>query len=197
MEDEVRDSWERFLNPALLRQNLIVASIFLAAFEILKDSIVDRIRSFYITGFDDTGFRIDPQYDAEVSGRNKSRVFASLSWLKDHDAIHDADVAAFERIRDCRNEIAHELPLIVTDGIREDQATLFSEMVRLLKKIETWWIVNVEIPTNPDFDGREVDEAGIVPGPLISLQLMVDIALGSEKDADWYYKQFKGLADGV
>ncbi len=197
MDEKVQANWARFLNPASLRGNLIVASIFLAAFEILKDSIVDRIRSFYITGFAQGEFRVDPKYDTEVLARNKSPVLASLSWLKETGAIDDADCQAFEKVRACRNEIAHELPRIITEGIRSDQAILFAEMVRLLKKVETWWIVNVEIPTNPDFDGKEIDEASVVPGPVISLQLMVDIALGSEEDAYRYYKQFKGMTGGV
>jgi len=98
-------------------------------------------------------------------------------------------------MRDCRNEITHEIIRMLTEGIGSDRASLFVGMVGLLKKIETWWIVNVEIPINPDFDGKEIDEAGITPGPLITLQLMVDIALGTEgKDSDWYYKEFKKRA---
>jgi hypothetical protein len=33
----------------------------------------------------------------------------------------------------------------------------FHELVALLKKIEVWWVVNMEIPVNPDFDGKEID----------------------------------------
>jgi len=39
--------------------------------------------------------------------------------------------------------------------------------------------VNVEIPTNPDYDGHEIDEAGITPGALISLQMLIEVASGS------------------
>lgn len=164
MDEKVRASWERFLSPESLRRNLIIASIFISAFEILKDSIVEHIRFFYVTGFDQSGYRIDPKYETEVVARNKSPVFASLSWLKNHDAIDENDITAFEKVRDCRNDIVHELPHILAEGISSDRVALFSEMVRLLKKIETWWIVNVEIPTNPDYDGKEIDEAEIVSG---------------------------------
>ena len=137
MDEKIQASWERFLNPETLRQNLIVASMFIAAFEILKDNIVDRIKHFYITGFDQTGWRIDPKYEAEVLRRNRSPVFASLSWLHEHEAINKQDIKAFEKVRNCRNEIAHELPRMLTEGIGQDRASLFAEMVRLLKKIET------------------------------------------------------------
>ncbi len=47
MNEEVEISWERFLNPAELRSNLLIASIYISGFEILKDSIADRIKSFF------------------------------------------------------------------------------------------------------------------------------------------------------
>lgn len=39
-------------------------------------------------------------------------------------------------------------------------------------------MVNVEIPTNPEYDGREVDEAEIVPGSILALQMLVQVASG-------------------
>jgi len=42
-----------------------------------------------------------------------------------------------------------------------------------------WWIVNVEIPTNPDLDHiGEIDGEKISPGPCLSLQIMIDVAMG-------------------
>ena len=49
----------------------------------------------------------------------------------------------------------------------------------LLRKIELWWIVNVEIPINPDFDGQEVNEEGITPGAVLSLQMLIQVASGN------------------
>ena len=64
-------------------------------------------------------------------------------------------------------------------------------MVRLLRKIEKWWIVEFEIPINSDFDGKEIDEDGIVPGPVMMLQLMFDVALGPEQEANKYHKEIE------
>lgn len=75
-------------------------------------------------------------------------------------------------------------------GLPSDLPARFSEMVSLLDKIERWWIVNVEITTDPQFDGQEIDEEGIIPGPIIGLRLMMDIALGSEEDSRKYLDEF-------
>ena len=64
-------------------------------------------------------------------------------------------------------------------------------MVDLLHKIEKWWIINVEIPTNPDFDGEDIDEDAVVAGRVITLRLLVGIALGAEEESKFYYSEFK------
>ena len=44
--------WAKLLKPEVLRSNLIVASLFLAAYESLRASIIDRVRDFFADGFD-------------------------------------------------------------------------------------------------------------------------------------------------
>jgi hypothetical protein len=191
MKADLQAKWEEFLNPASLRSKLISASLFLAAFEILKDSIVERIKDFFTSGFDQNGDIIDPKYKQDVLSRNKSHVYASLEWLKEMGAIDDADIAIFDKLKESRNRIAHEMPNLVTGEIPMDPLLLFTKLVNLLRKIEVWWILNVEIPTNPDYDGKEIDVEGIMPGPLITIRLMTDIALGSEEESRIYFNEFR------
>ena len=130
------------------------------------------------------------RYEAEVLSRDKSRVYASLKWLLDRGAIDQADIDQFERLKLCRNKLAHDLAS-VSLGTATEHLTLFPPMVELLSKVESWWIVNVEIPTNEDFDGVEIDEAGIVPGRVMTVRVMADLALGSDKEATAYLDYFK------
>jgi hypothetical protein len=183
--------WEEFLNPSLLRTKLISASLFLTAFELLKDSIVGRIKDFFTDGFDETGWRINPKYEKDVLKRNRSPVYASLSWLQENGVIDDQDFLIFERIKKSRNKIAHGLAHIIGSEAGYDYVDVFPELVSLLRKIEVWWVVNVEIPTNPDFQDAEIDEDGIIPGPLLTVQLMLTIALGSDEEAGAYLKEFQ------
>jgi hypothetical protein len=61
----------------------------------------------------------------------------------------------------------------------------------LLRKIEVWWILNLEVPTNPDFDNEEIDVDAILPGPVMAVSVMLDVALGSEKEANQYAEALK------
>ncbi len=195
MDEKVKNSWESFLNPDVLRPNLIIAALYIAAFELLKSEIVERIKGFYVTGFDnnvekDDGWIVDSEYQTQVLSRNRSKVYASLDWLKESQAIDDRDITVFERAKKCRNDVAHRINQMLSKGLPTDLPGCFADIAALVDKIGRWWIVNVEIPTNPDFDGEEIDEAGIVPGSTMGLRLLIDIALGSEKESRFYINEF-------
>jgi hypothetical protein len=173
------DRWERFLDPEVVRPSLFLATMFITTFEILKDSVVDRVRDFYSNGWDGDGPIVGPDYQRDVASKNKSALYASLDWLREHEAIDDADLQTFEHLKKIRNLLAHQLFSVVTGQAESDHSAKFPVLVALLRKIEVWWVVNVEIPTNPDFAGQEIDEAGIVPGAVLSLQMLIEVASGN------------------
>jgi len=110
------------------------------------------------------------------------------------DAIDGADIESFTQVKECRNTLAHKLlSTLNADGLPEDFDECFNQLVELLRKVEVWWITNVEIPTNPDFDCVDVDEADIVPGPIVIIQLLLDIAHGGE---DIYFQEFRKRSEG-
>ena len=190
MDDDIKLQWEKFLNPEILRTNLIVASLFITAFEMLKDSIIGRSRDFFTDGFDGNGWIINDNYKTKVLSLNKSFLYASLEWLKNMNVIHDSDVEEFNKIKNCRNDIVHEIAQYISKRPKIDPLPLFSTMMDLLHKIEKWFIFNIEIPTNPDFDGQEIDEGSILPGKIMILRLLTEIALGTEEESKFYYNEF-------
>lgn len=56
------EQWERFLDPDIVRPSLFMATMFINACEILKDSIIDDVFSFYTNGFDENGPTISPEH---------------------------------------------------------------------------------------------------------------------------------------
>ena len=171
--------WEELLDPEITRERLISASLYIAAFEILKQSICNRIHDFYCFGFEAGGDLIHPKYQAEVLSRNRSRLYASLSWLQENGVLEQSDIESFERVKAARNALAHSLQGLVLGELPPTHVQLFPALVELIRKIEIWWVMNVEIPTNPDYDGQEILEGDIVPGTLIMLQLMQEVASGN------------------
>lgn len=196
MNNNIWDSWKRFLKPENLKSNMIILSLFVTSYEILKDSIIRRIREFYTNGFNEKGWIVDKEYYAKVMSLNKSPLYASLEWLKSRKAIDEKDIEQFNEIKECRNKLVHEIVDYITKESSVNPIPLFPKMINLLNKIEKWWIVNVEIDINPDLYDKEIDEEGIIPGPLIMLRVLADIAIGNEKESNFYYDNFKRQEEG-
>jgi hypothetical protein len=181
-------SWGEFLNPEVMRPRLIAASLYIAAFESLKDAIVSRPRSFYSEGFDESGEQVGPRYATEVLSRNRSTVHASLQWLRDQGAVSEDDISAFMRAKELRNLLAHDLlKKLERETLLPDVELGFRSLLELLRKVEVWWIANVEVPMNPDFDSIEVAEHDILPGSVAGLHMLIHIALGDEAVSRAYY----------
>jgi hypothetical protein len=190
------DRWERFLDPEVVRPSLFLSTMFITTFEILKDSVVDRIRDFYTNAWDENGPTVGPEYQSEVLSRKKSVLYASFDWLREREAIDEADLMIFESLKKTRNLLAHQLFDVVTGQVESEHVSQFPVLVALLRKVEVWWVVNVEIPINPDYDGKEIDEAGIVPGAVLSLQMLIEVASGStELLEQWRKAHSHGRAD--
>jgi len=106
-------SWAKFLNPETLRANLITASIFLAAYETLRASVIDNIRGFFTNRFDENGLIVSNDYRTRVLSLDKSPLRASLLWFKQMGAVDDNNTPQVNRIREHRNEGAHGLPKFI------------------------------------------------------------------------------------
>lgn len=186
--------WKQLLDPQALRPRLIFISLFITLYEMLKSSIIKRIEDFFITGFVEAKITVDPKYKESLAATGQKKLLdQSLVWLKNHDAIDDTDIATVHEIREYRNKLAHQIAEMVTGYDPALEVDLFQKASGLLRKIEVWWIQNVEIPTNPDYDGKEIKDDEISSGTELILKLMVDVGLGEEKEAERYLREFEKL----
>lgn len=195
MDEKIKASWERVLHPETLKTNIITASIFSMAFEMLKSSIIEKIEGFFINGFDENGIIVGPEYKEKVLSLNRSKLYASLKWLQDMDAIDDKDLEKFEYIKRCRNTLAHEMLMFTSSGVQFDVAEAFKEIIGLLRKIEIWWFENLEMAIDPEAYPEDLDLDQVVPGPVWSIQMLIDVALGPEDEARKYYDYFVAKSD--
>lgn len=93
------ERWERFLDPDVVKSSLFLATMFITAFEILKNSAIDRLRNFYANGWDETGPIISTEYQSRVLSRNKSVLYASFDWLQESGAIDSEDLEQYEKLK--------------------------------------------------------------------------------------------------
>jgi hypothetical protein len=152
---------------------------------LLQSSIIERIHEFFTYEFNEKGGIESKQYKDEVLSLDKNKRQASLLWLKKMSAINDADMKLVKNIVDHRNELAHELPKFLANADAEININLLGSIYELLAKIDRWWIKEVHIPTNPDFDGQEIADTDIQSLTMISMELMLRIVADEHTSVFW------------
>src|ERR1700757_2406347 len=90
-------AWEKFLDPQKLRRSLIEASVFIAAYEVLKELIVGRTKSFLALGREDEPEN-RAEYEREMKALHKKAFTASCLWLQNQGAITSQDVELIGKI---------------------------------------------------------------------------------------------------
>lgn len=192
MKHGLYESWKKVLNPEVLQESLLFVSMFVVVYEMLEDSVVRKIKDFYFEGIDIGGDTTSSRYQTEVKALNRSPVYASLLWLTENGVIDEKDKALFEQVKFLRNKIVHELPkLLMTEGIPPDLDENFTNAIYLLEKIERWWLVNVEMEVNPEWEDRQVGPNGVTPGSVWMLKLLLEVASGKTEYHDEFKKFFE------
>ena len=105
--------------------------------------------------------------------------------------ISDIDIECFEKAREHRNEIAHNLPKFISEPDHEVDASIFNRMLEVTNKIGVYWVINYESSIHPDYSGAEVDENGIKIGTVMMIKMIMQIAFGQEPEDGYYYNGIK------
>jgi hypothetical protein len=185
------DKWIKYLDPENLKGNLMFSSLFIATFEAFKDYLIEEVKFFFNTGLADGQYTFDPKYDSHVTSKDKSLVKASLLWLLEMGAINEPDIFAYDELRQYRNKLSHELMTLLFEGLPDELPEKYSQLIQLRIKIEKWWLLNIEIPTNPDFDNdTKINESNIITSAQMFNRLILDMLSEDEKTATFYKNEF-------
>lgn len=181
---DVRASWEKFLNPESLKQNLLLGGLYLAAFELLKQSLVGRLKEFYWTESSDGKDVPSPAYQEKVLDLDRNVYTASAMWWKDRGAINSDDIDSLQEIRMHRNQIAHNMPKMIGVAASNINLDLLKNCHELLFKIDNWWIRNIELDVIEELDCQAFTEEDLeraTSGSALFLELMLLVASGDEE----------------
>ncbi|WP_297649666.1 hypothetical protein [Pseudonocardia sp.] len=173
-DSEALAQLEAKLRPERIRATLSFAGLYQMTHELIKQSILDQVRSFYLIGFDETGYLYDEEaYQFQVKSLHEKRFRASLLWLVNRGAITLVQADRLHEIQEHRNELTHELAKYVIDVKFEPKFDLFVDALSILKDVSRFWTqLEIEIGTFEEHGEISVDDA--VPVSLYVLQLCID-----------------------
>lgn len=191
-EKDNTTKWLNFLDPENLKDKLIFSSLYVATFESFKDYVTEEVKFFFNTGFSNNEYTFSKEYKSEVLSKDKSALNATLLWLKEHEAITDNDIETYNELRIYRNKLSHDLMELLFEGLPEDLPAKFIKLLELRVKIEKWWILNIEIPINQEFNSQaEISEKDITTSSQMFNQIILDMLSGDEKKANFYMNEMK------
>ncbi len=180
--------WMKLLDPEEVKFQLISSSFYITAYDILIETIVQKIKDFYMTGFDENGMILEANYKIQVRNLfKKDIVTASSLWLKNHDAITEEEVEKIILFKDHRNELAHELSEMIADSGKRTKIELIKEIRDLRFKILKWWFINFEMEINPELSKLSPTELDF--DEVLSLNMFVINYLINILDAEVEKKQ--------
>lgn len=167
------DLGRRATDPRLIRRALVQASFLLAAWEILKSSVIDRTRSFFHVEYRDGAWVVGEDYETDVLALARHPFEASLRWLARMGAISQADIPRVQRIRRHRNEVAHELPMYAIGWGVEIDTELLVLTRHYVFKVSNFW-ARLEFEGDPDVP-PDTDFSTAKSGGVVLLDHMLEI----------------------
>lgn len=185
--DENYKKWARILEPKALKERVISYSIFIASFELLKEIVIGKLERFYLSFGNEDEF-VD--YREKVLNRNKSRLYASISWLTEHNALEQCDIETFERLKKIRNKLSHEMFYLIPEADLLNVTDEINTIISLTRKIELWWFYNLDMAIDPDSYPADLDLDEVMPMTVLLLQVMREVALGDEQAAHNMFVEF-------
>jgi hypothetical protein len=199
---DVEEKWEKFLRPDLIRMTFSVLGLYMVAYEFLVDGIRRRPKEYYATQWSaKKGWALSDDYRKNVLSldpqEKNDALRGALAWFRNLEAIDDSDLKAFHSITVTRNTIAHEISKIISGESKVELETMFPLLFDLILKVERWWVINVEIATDPDMADKEIDEDGVTPGSILVLQILHRVALGEDDEAWELYRMFAKRGENV
>ncbi|MDU6743874.1 hypothetical protein [Peptoniphilus harei] len=175
------------LDEKRLKFNIHFASLYILYYECLKDSLIELPKSFFCnhTEFKDGNIIVHESEEYKENVRNLDYHIenASFKWFIIVGAVSEADYFSFEKLRKFRNKIVHELLFCLSNGFNKYEVKYLVELIEIYRKIEKWWINEVEIPTSGDIHGP-YDSENVISGQGLILEIIQDILINDGKDSE-------------
>jgi hypothetical protein len=170
-------SYTKLSSSEETKRNLMIAAVYLTAYELVKWAIIDQLKHFYIDGIQRDSIAMEQRYQKDVLSLDKNKFLASCRWLEQMGAITKEDIEKIAKLREHRNKVAHELPeFLVDDAVNINTAYIY-KMYELLTKIDVWRFMQVELPINPELSAHTDETISAKSGPMLILELLFSFIL--------------------
>lgn len=191
-----------------VREQLLLAALLLTIFERFKFYIVDQVDSFFSHHTTIRDGQLSYERGQEFKklinekgegqpGQHGNRAFrAALHWFRDLGAISSEEFDDVERIYTLRNDIGHELYLILADDRKSPIHWIDAVLVfAVYLKITRWWVKEVEIATDPEMTAEKYELIDFGSIKSMETMLLREVMLKALKGNEQFEEVMKHIKD--
>jgi len=156
-----------------LQDTIHFSSLFVLFFESFKDDVIDHLLDIY---------REKEEYNKNVRRLDAKPLHASLQWFVRRGVITPSDFDRILEIELRRNDFVHELLKTVYEGIADSDKQLLQDLVSIYKKIDSWWVYNIEIDLDDIKDPENLKPEECFSSAMMMMNVIMDILLNGRGD---------------
>ena len=141
----------------------------------IRSAIIGNIRSFF--EYDEA------HYQRDVVSRVKPGITIfdlSTAWLIEMEALRDDDVVILRRLREHRNEVAHEIMAFLVDPTCQVDTTLLQSASDVIKRLGQFW-GRIAADADPQWDGVDIDPEEIESVNFLLFDYVLSLVQWDEK----------------
>ena len=189
---------ENILNKDKLMERINYNALFILNFELLKDFLIDKVRDFFTSKYEVKDGELvgipDDKYNKEIRILGKGSDEASLNWLKSMGAISEDEIDIYKKLKNIRDEIAHEFYSTLYRPVEENDKMSLNTLISLFNKVDKWFINNLYVPTDESMINVDFDEKNVIGGQALMLQIINSAIVNKDCSLlDELYEELKGV----
>lgn len=176
-------TFENICDIDTLQTHLSGMAFFIGLYENMVDMIEERVEAFICDDFvltqnDRLKYKHNDKYRKLIKNRivdpknNKDTLKASMLWFVDVGAITQEDYDLFLHLKDRRNSYTHQMSDHILKGLSDDDAHNLVALLGLYKKLDQWWINEVEIPIAGDEVPGNYEREGVMSTAFMTFLMM-------------------------
>jgi hypothetical protein len=177
------EKFKNIIDKDILGTNMMLVSLFVTVYENFCDFCEERVKNFlcYQEIKESKMVIIETEEyktqikDRLIDGKYKDKLKSTILWFVDNGAIIQNDYDIFLKIKEKRNTYVHEMFEQLLEGVSQSDIHLFCELLLLYRKIDKWWINEIEIAFVDYEISTDYDRDAVKSGNFIVLEMMLQV----------------------
>ena len=184
MNTAILEQLNNLTNKEQIVENIKFYAMYLLIFERFKNKFTEELKYFLCDVSIINGklkFKETVEYSKIKNTKHDGKVnifINTIEWFKDNNVISKDEYDSILCARDDRNLIGHELSDLLSHPVKEKMLYNFIVFINIFKKIDKWWIDNIEIPIASEEITSNYNSDEVVSGDLLLCDILMDTIYG-------------------